>query len=137
MTKKEQDLQSRLLDLLEANTKVMGTVYDLLIKMSNPLIHIASESAGAVQANGPGSIVQDDDPPAPAEPPPKTPSEMDDVEITEEYCRKALKAIGTKLSKEDAKAFLAKFGGAKTIPPLDKKHYEAFIAEATKLMEDK
>lgn len=127
MTKKESDLTTRLLDLLEANTKVMGTVYELLLKMTNPEPMVVPGEV-AVSRDEVVTVTPDevDDPPEAPEPA-KT-------EITPEYCRKALKAISKKCGTEEAKAFLASFGDAKTVPQLDEKYYEDFIAGATKMM---
>lgn len=133
MTKKETETQTRLLDLLQANTRALEKVFDLLIRISGPpLISGTPIYGGQNSAGHPVAPEQQDKPEdSPEETPPPKEAE---TEITVEYIRKAMKAIQTKISKEEAKEFLAQFDGAKTIPKLDKKHYETFVAEATKIM---
>ena len=141
MTKKEQELQTRLLDLLDANNKVLEQICALLVKAASPLV------AETCQVNPEQDIhkvaTRDKDREVQVEAPetpevtvaPEAPEAPEvDTEITPEYCRKALKAITKKTSTKEAKAFLAGFGDAKTIPQLDKKYYEDFIAGATQIM---
>lgn len=133
MTKQEKETQARLLDLLQANTEAMGKMYHLL----------ATFRAGFLHQSLPGDSPAHIGPPAEKETPPEAVApakestekkEETKTEITVEYCRKAMKAIGTKITKDECKAFLASFDGATTIPKLKKEHYEAFIAGATKIM---
>lgn len=143
MTKKEQEIQSRLLDLLDANTKVLEEICKLLVQAANPPLIVSPD--GTKLDLKPGVILPHS--PADEEVPGPTPEKLTEEpiaetctdtepEITPEYCRKALKAITKKTSTKEAKAFLAKFGDAKTIPQLDKKYYGDFIEDATKIMEE-
>lgn len=129
MTKKETELQTRLLDLLEANTQALAGITELLAKLANPPILVAPIERDPQ----PGSVVYTSDP-KPADP--EENKQETKTDITPEYCRKALKAISTRIGNDDAKKFLARFGKATTIPQLEEKYYEDFIAEATKIMED-
>lgn len=121
MTKKETELQNRILTVLEGNTKALENLYDLMIKLfsTKPAFEIKESYAESI-------------------PPGETKHETSvKTEITVEYCRKALKAVRTKLSNDETRAFLFQFGEAKTIPDLDKKYYEDFIAKATAIMQEK
>ncbi len=127
MTKKETELQTRLLDVLEANTQALTAILELVTKLANPLHAVAPIVPRPLEAIG--EVAAD---PKPADPEEK--KQKTETDITVEYCRKALKAISSKIGNDDAKAFLFKYG-AKTIPQLDEKYYEDFIAGATKIME--
>jgi len=139
MTKAEKETQARLVDVLEANSRVLEKVFDVLTLIANPQI---SQPSVKVEEIVPGEIVLG---------PEMTASEVKEREdelystkdnktevtpdIDIEYCRKALHAIGTKIPNAEVKEFLASFGGAKTIPQLDKKYYSEFISKATAIME--
>jgi len=116
MTKKEIELQDRILTVLEGNTKALTSLYDLLIKWTNPMLTIKPEPA------------------EPADPEENKQETSVKTDITAEYCRKALKAIRTKISDKETRAFLFQFEEAKTIPDLKEKHYENFIFKATAIM---
>ena len=124
MTKKETELQNKILTVLEGNTKALENLYDLLIKISQPPVLVIPEA----------------EPVKPAKPTNSDKSKVtmsDGMEITAEYCRKALKAVRTKLSDKETRVFLAQFGDAKTIPDLDVMYYDAFIQQATLIMKGK
>lgn len=127
MTKKEQELQGRLLDVLEANTRALGGVYDLLVSVSG------AASKGCSKPQKTEAPVKEEVPQKEAvseEVPQKEATDSIDIE----YVRKAMKAIMTKVTPAEAKELLATFDGATTVPKLKKKHYPAFIEAATKIM---
>jgi hypothetical protein len=141
MTKKEEAIQSRILDVLEANTRALGMVFEVLGKIAkNP------PRACSTKTEKPEAPEQEEVPQKEAEPEevpqneaepeevPQNEAESEEPEIDIEYCRKAMRAIQTRISKEEAKKFLASFDGATTIPKLDKKHYAAFIEGAKNIM---
>lgn len=128
MTKAEKEIQAGLLTVLEANTKALNKIYDVLIKIANPPMMTANSTTDPTYIDEPVEAV----PSAKESTEKETPAPK---KITLEYLRKAFHAIGTKITKEERKIFLAQFGGAKTIPSLDKKYYDNFIALATDIME--
>jgi hypothetical protein len=133
MTKKETELQNRLLDVLEANTKALTNVFDIMVKIAGTAPPAVTEpqkpESGETKALEEEEAAEMTKKAVESEEVPQN-----EAEIDIEYCRKAMKAISTKLSKEEVKEFLAQFGGATTIPKLDKKYYPAFIEGATKIM---
>ena len=125
MTKKEQELQQQLVGVIEANTKVLGTVYELLLRISGGPVTQAPAAPAAPEAQ---------DAPTPEQPEEQkkdTPKEADD--LTVEYCRKALAAVQKKVSREAAKDLLNEFG-VKTMPKLKEADYPAFIEKAKSLI---
>jgi hypothetical protein len=124
MTKKETELQNRLLDVLEANTKALANVFDIMVKIVE----------GPKQGCSKPQKAEEEVPQKEATPEEVPQNEAESSKIDIEYCRKAMKAISTKLPKEEVKEFLAQFGGATTIPNLEPKYYPAFIEGATKIM---
>ena len=105
--------------MLEGNTKALENLYDLMIKMSTPAP--AFEVKEGYTEPEPVKAVD------PISEPLK-------IELTVEYCRKALKAVRTKMNDADTRGFLESVGGAKTIPDLKPEYYEDFIAQATAIM---
>ena len=129
MTKAEKDIQAGLLTVLELNTRALDKIYDVLTQIAKPRGERVDHSeqtkwveSEPVEAVPPAIESTETETPAPKK-------------ITLEYLRKAFHAIGTKITKEERKIFLAQFGGAKTIPSLDKKYYDNFISLATDIME--
>lgn len=119
MTKAEKEILEKILVALDKTC-------ELLEKLANPPMVVANDLSIAVEPE-----------PVEAVAPAKESTETDSPtgqKLDLEYMRKAFHAIGTKLTKDERKIFLAQFGGAKTIPKLDEKYYSAFIDKAADIM---
>ena len=149
MKKEEIALQNRLLDVLEQNSKVLGSVFDLLIQLTQGKTY--TEGANLKNEEEPENAGNKADEKKKAEPEKATkadkkpepekktePKNKADApkEITLEYCRKAISAVSKLIGDEKAREFLKSFDGATKIPDLKKEQYPAFIAAATKIVKE-